>query len=161
VQLSQHQGLVLGHVVVGVAPELATSRPRQALPATVLLPRVAGVVVAVAVELHGEAVVGSAAVDVAAVGDPIGDREGQPLGLEEGQEGSLEVAEPDALLLERLAEAASSRYVWSSGEHCEHGARLYPVANLGLVARPRQILEGDRPAMSTRVRGMVVIGMSR
>ena len=56
-------------VAVGVAPEVVAAGVRFALAAPVLLPRVTGAVVAVAVELDGQATLRPAAVDAAAAGD--------------------------------------------------------------------------------------------
>ena len=54
---------VLEDVAVGVAAELVASGSGLALATAVLLPGVTGVVVAVAVELDRQAVLGPAAVD--------------------------------------------------------------------------------------------------
>jgi len=63
---------VLEHVAVGVAAELVATRACFALAAAVLLPRVAGAVVPVTVELDRELVVGPAEVDPPSAGDAVG-----------------------------------------------------------------------------------------
>src|SRR4051794_13294833 len=60
--VGKHGFSLLGEVLVGVAAELVAAGPRGALAFVVLLPGVAGMVEAVAVELDREA--GPAAVDV-------------------------------------------------------------------------------------------------
>src|SRR5918992_2846776 len=67
-QFPEHLLRRLEHVVVGVAAELVPPRPGFPFALAVLLPGVAGAVVAVAVELDGEVVGGPAAVD------PLGSR---------------------------------------------------------------------------------------
>ncbi len=59
-------------VAVGQAPEVVAACARLALPATIELPGMARAVVAVAVELDGETVLGPAAVDPPAVDGPVG-----------------------------------------------------------------------------------------
>jgi hypothetical protein len=67
---------LLEDVAVGVAAEVVASRVRLTLTPAVPFPGVAGAVVAVAIELDGEAVCGPAAVDAAGAGLAVGAGEG-------------------------------------------------------------------------------------
>ena len=71
-QLGEHERRALEHVAVGVAAVLVAAGVGFALAPAVLFPGVAGAVVAVAVELDGEPVVGPAAVDAVAAGGAVG-----------------------------------------------------------------------------------------
>ena len=71
-QLGEHELRVLDDVLVGVAAELVASGAGLAFAAAVLFPGVAGVVVAVAVELDGQAPFGLPAVHVSAAGRLVG-----------------------------------------------------------------------------------------
>src|SRR5215211_3893291 len=71
-ELGEHLFGLFEDVAPGVAAELVAAGAGLAFAAAVLLPGVAGVVVAVAVELDGQPVVGPAAVDVAAAGRAVG-----------------------------------------------------------------------------------------
>src|SRR3954452_4223660 len=85
-ELAEHRLGVLEDVAVGVAAVLIAAGVGLALAATILLPGVARVVEAVAVELDGQVVDGPAAVDPAARGDLVGVREGEVFGAEDGEE---------------------------------------------------------------------------
>src|SRR3954470_9172796 len=79
-ELGEHLLGVLEDVAVGVAAVLVSAGVGLALAPAVLLPGMAGVVEAVAVELDREVVLGPAAVDAAAGGDLVGLRAGEALG---------------------------------------------------------------------------------
>jgi hypothetical protein len=70
-EVGEHRRRPLIDVEPGVAPELVATGPRFALALAVLLPGVTAVVIAVAVELDGEMVLGPAAVDVSTIDSPI------------------------------------------------------------------------------------------
>jgi hypothetical protein len=88
----------LEDVAPGVAAELVASGTGLALAATVLLPRVAGVVVLVAVELDGKAVLGPAAVHPPPPGGTVRPGERETSLAQPCQEASFESAEGDANL---------------------------------------------------------------
>jgi hypothetical protein len=98
------------------AAELVAAGPGLPFPVPVELPRVAGGVVAVAVELDGEAMGGPAAVDAAAVGRAIRFGEAQAHLAQEGEEAALEGREGDAdIAMEDAAEvlrAGARRRRW-------------------------------------------------
>jgi hypothetical protein len=71
-ELRQHEARLLEHVAVGVAAELVATGPRLALAVAILLPGVARMVVAIAVELDGQSVLRPAAVHAAASRQAIG-----------------------------------------------------------------------------------------
>ena len=71
-QLPEHEGWMLEDIAVGVAAELVTVRASFAFATAVLLPCVAGVVIAEAVELYCQSLLGPAAVHVAPAGGTIG-----------------------------------------------------------------------------------------
>ena len=84
------------HVAERVAAERIAPRVRLTLPASILLPRVAGPVVAVAVELVGEVVLRPAAVHPPPADRPVGLRERQAGFCQALEESSLEGAEGHA-----------------------------------------------------------------
>jgi hypothetical protein len=66
---------MLEHVAVGVAAEVISTGEGLALAAPILLPCVTRVVEVVTIELYGEPLVRPAAVDTAAAGRAVGERE--------------------------------------------------------------------------------------
>ena len=94
-QLVEHLARVFEHVAVRVATELVASRAGFALASAILLPGVARTVVAVAVELDGQTLLGPAAVDAASTCDAVGLRERKALGPEHAEEAPLKRAEGD------------------------------------------------------------------
>src|SRR5918992_1767531 len=97
-QFVEHPVGSLEDVVVSEAAKLVASRPGFPLSAAVELPGVAGAVVAVAVELDGQALLGPAAVDSVAARFPVGVRERQARLLQALEEGAFEGTEGDALV---------------------------------------------------------------
>src|SRR5215207_9760936 len=89
---------ILVHVAPGVASELVPACPSLALALVILLPRMAGVVVAVAVELDREPVVGPATIDVPAVDAAVCLGQGKAGLSKAGNEGGLELAEAHGLV---------------------------------------------------------------
>ena len=94
-ELVEHEPRVFEDVAVRVAPELVAAGAGLALAAAVALPGVAGMVVAVAVELDGETQFGPAAIDAPGTGDPVGPRQHKPVLAHEREEAPLERAERD------------------------------------------------------------------
>jgi hypothetical protein len=76
-ELIEHGPWVLHYIRVRVPAELVTPCSGLALALPVLLPRVAGVVEAVAVELHGQAMLRPAAIDTTPARRAVGDRKGE------------------------------------------------------------------------------------
>lgn len=117
------------------AAELVASGPGLALATAVELPRVARGVVAVAVELDGEAMGGPAAVDASAVGATIGFRQREAGLTQDGEESALEGRQGDVrVAVEDAAKVLRARCV---GTVFEDGVDLggrRPVADSGLVA---------------------------
>jgi hypothetical protein len=87
---------VLDYVPVRVAPELVAAGAGLPLAATVLLPGMAGVVVAVAVDLDGQTLLGPTAVHSPSAGRPVGLRERESRCAQVSEEASLELAQRDA-----------------------------------------------------------------
>src|SRR5207249_9728247 len=103
VQLSQQVARVLGDVVPRVASKLVAAGASLALAAAVLLPGVARVVKAVAVELDGQSMLGPAAIDPPPASGAVGLRQRQPGVLQKLEEASLELAQHDVDIAARDA----------------------------------------------------------
>ena len=84
---------MLDHVAVGVAAEVIPTRAGLALAAPILLPGVARVVEAVAVELDREPLLGPAAVDSAATRRAVGDRKPEAVHVKVLKEPALQGTE--------------------------------------------------------------------
>src|SRR2546423_2344504 len=138
-QLGKHVSRVLEDVAVGVAAKLVTARPCLPLTATVLLPGVATVVKHVTVELHCQAVLRPAAVHPPAAGRPVRLGQWKSRVAKELQKGALELAEDDLdLPTQDRAELRRPGAVRPAVEDGVDLSRRCPVADSGLVARPRQ-----------------------
>ena len=99
---------MLEDVVVGVATELVASGIGLALAAAVLLPGVTRLVVAVAVELDRQPVLGPAAVHASCPGRAVRLREHEPGVAQSRQKPRFELAERDAnLSMQDLPELAA------------------------------------------------------
>src|SRR4051812_17979075 len=94
-QFSEHVRRILEDVCIGVAAMPVAAGVRLTLPTAVLLPGVARVVVAVAVELDREAVGGPAAVDALGARGLVRDRSRQAGFAQERQEAVLQFTEGD------------------------------------------------------------------
>src|SRR4051812_49794481 len=102
----------------------------------------AGVVVAVAVELHGQAALWPSAVDIATTGRPVRAGERQPVRPEDPQELPLELAQRyGGLPVEDLAQLGHPRDAGPAGDARIDCARAHQVANLCLMAGPGQLVE--------------------
>ena len=154
---------MLEDIAVGVATELVAAGVGLALAAAILFPGMAGVVELVAVELDGESLLGPAAVHAATAGRAVGFREREPFLAQQPKESLLELAEGDAdVSAEDVAQLAGARGVGPSGEHGFDLRGRGAEADPGLVAGPREGIEGEAPlARSVRVRATVVTGIRR
>src|SRR4051794_1132951 len=142
-QFGEHRGGRFEHVAVRVAAELVAARVCLPLPPAVLLPRAAGVVEAVAVELDGQAVLGPSAVDAPTARNAIHDRQGQPVSAQQLEEAALQLAERDA----RLAAHDRAELPGARGVRPQHGVdlpRRGAVADPGLVAGAGEVVEVER-----------------
>ena len=159
-QLREHETRVLEDVAVGVAAELVAPSARLAFAAAVLLPRVAGAVVAVAVELDGEPVCGPAAVDATSAGGAVGLREREPAALSRARKRRSRVlrvtwTSPCETLRSVVAPGVvgrRSRTVWT----CAGVVPWRTPASWQARARASGVSDAAR---STRVRGTVVTGI--
>ena len=140
-QLVQHQPRVLEDVAVGVAAELVAACARLSLATAVLLPRVAGMVVAIAVELHGQSLLGPAAVDPASAGGAVRLGQGKSVRSQQVEEAPLQRAEGDVrVAAENAAKRPSPARVRSAREDTLDLRRRRAVQHPRLVARARELV---------------------
>ena len=112
-----------------------------AFAVAVVLPGVAGAVVAVAVELDGQAVGRPAAVDAVAAGGLVGLGERQAVGAQQGEEASFERAEGDVdVAPDDPAQGARSAGPRPSGQRGLDLGRGGVVADAGLVEGAGQLV---------------------
>ena len=134
----------LVEVAPGEPTEVVASRSCLSLAVAVALPRVAGAVVAVPVEFHGEAVVGPAAVDPSPVRRPVCHRQGQPCVAEQAPEAALQGTEEDRLVA--VDDGTQVRRSTTRATPLEHrlnlgGRRVVP--DPGLMEGSGQGIEGE------------------
>jgi len=111
-----------------------------ALAAPVQLPSVASVVVAVAVQLNRQPVLGPAAIDVVAAGLLVRFREREPSLFELGKESALEVAQGDLRIAsEDRPQLCGASRGWPPGQGRLRGRGPNAVPHLGLVARASEL----------------------
>src|SRR5688572_25175520 len=94
-KLAEHLLRELHDVTVREAAEVVAAGVRLAFAAAVLLPGVAGGVIPVAIEFHGEPMLRPPAVDAAAGGEAVADRERQSVLAKQLEKATLELAERD------------------------------------------------------------------
>src|SRR6266511_533577 len=140
-QLLKHQPRILEDVAVGVAAKLVAAGARLALTAAVLLPGVARVVVAVAVQLDRQPPLGPAAVHPPPTGGAVGLRKCEAGLPHQLQEPLLELAQDDArLAAQDPAQLGRARAVRPPREDGLDLGRRGAVEDAGLVAGARELV---------------------
>ena len=127
-------------VAPGVAAEFVAAGPGFALTAAVLLPGVAGVVVAIAVELDGQPMLGPPAVDTVRAGRAVGARQHPPQLAQMLEEPRFQLAERDMhVAAHDGAELRRARAVRPAREDGVDHRRCRAVTHAHLVARAREL----------------------
>jgi hypothetical protein len=127
------------YVAVGVAPELVAARAGLALAAAVLLPGVARLVVAVAVELDRQALLRPAAVDPPPTGQAVGLWQHEPGVAQPLEKARFERTEGHAdVAVQDPPQLRGAGAVRATCQNRLHVGRRRAVAHAGLVAGARE-----------------------
>ena len=124
---------MLAHVAICVAAELVATGARLALALAVLLPSVPRAVVAVAIELDREPVLGPAAIHPVAAGHLVRHRQRKIVATEQVKEGTLEAALREAdVAVQDAAQTSGARGIATPREGCLYmpGGRAVPDSGL-------------------------------
>jgi hypothetical protein len=133
---------MLEDVAIGETTEVVSARPGLALPVAVLLPRVAGPVVAVSVQLHREPEGRPPTVHAVAADGAIRLRQHKTVIPKEVEDAAFELAERDtALSVQDRPKAFRSSSVRPASERGFDRFRRRPVADAGFVECAGEIAE--------------------